>query len=153
MKVKKVVGICLKPLHSRVMPQNMSKKANNILTPAVIFLRLTDSEVSEGTQRLSTIFGLAQTMPTDHSAAIPLARVGARSYSTPRVFCYMQHTRETCQLSCTSIGATQEAVFCAAICAREFCTLALFMYYVNSLCSNHILYLWHKIITLYTTNF
>ena len=30
-KVKKFVGICLKRLHSRVMPRNMSEKANMLI--------------------------------------------------------------------------------------------------------------------------
>ena len=58
-KVKKFVGICLKPLRSRVMPRNMSDKANNANYSdlrTVSFLRLTRSKAPEGTQRLSTTF-------------------------------------------------------------------------------------------------
>ena len=61
-KVKKFVGICLKRLRSRVMPRNMSEKANMLIfrLTDVSFLRLTHSEGPEGTQRLSTTFSLAQ---------------------------------------------------------------------------------------------
>ena len=61
-KVKKLVGICLKPLRSGVMPRNRSEKpiANYSDIPAVSFLHLTHSEVPEGTQRLSTTFSLVQ---------------------------------------------------------------------------------------------
>ena len=62
-KVKIFVGICLKRLRSRVMPRNMSEKANNANYSdftGVRFLRLTHSEGPEGTQRLSTTFSLAQ---------------------------------------------------------------------------------------------
>ena len=61
------VGICLKRLHSRVMPQNMSDCYSDL--PVVSFLRLTYSEASEGTQRLSTTFSLAQMMPTDAASS------------------------------------------------------------------------------------
>ena len=66
-KVEKVVGICLKRLRSRFMPRNMSEKANMLIIPTC-FLGLTYSEVPESTQRLSTTFSLAQTMPTDVSS-------------------------------------------------------------------------------------
>ena len=47
-----------------------------------------------------------------------------------------------------------EVLFLRRDLRRGFCTLVLLcIYYVNSLCSKHLLYLWHKIITLYTTNF
>ena len=58
MNVKKFVGIFLKRLRPRVMPRNMSDCYSDL--PAVSFLRLTPSEVPEGTQRLSTTFSLAQ---------------------------------------------------------------------------------------------
>ena len=63
-KVEIFVGICLKRLRSRVIPRNISEKANNYANysdlPAFSFLRFIHSEALEGTQRLLTTFSLAQ---------------------------------------------------------------------------------------------
>ena len=48
--------------------ERKSQYANYSDLPAVSFLGLTYSEAPEGTQRLSTTFSLAQTMPTDVSS-------------------------------------------------------------------------------------
>ena len=45
--------------------ERKSQYANYSDLPAVSFLGLTYSEAPKGTQRLSKIFSLAQTMPTD----------------------------------------------------------------------------------------
>ena len=79
-KVKIFVGICLKPLRSRVMPRNKSEEANMLIIPtsAVSFLRLTHSEASEG---YPTIVNNIQPCPK-LCLPMPLAYVGARTDST-----------------------------------------------------------------------
>ena len=81
-KVKKIVGICLKRLRSRVMPRNMSEKAN------MLIIRLTRCQLSPlDTQRRAigypTIVNNIQPCPK-LCLLMPLARVGARTDSTTR---------------------------------------------------------------------
>ena len=77
-KVKKFVGICLKRLRSRVMPRNMSEKANMQIfrLTDVSFLRLTHSEGLEVVNNIQPCSKLYLLMP--------LARVGARTDSIIR---------------------------------------------------------------------
>ena len=84
-KVKTFVGICLKPLHLRVMPRNRSERANNY---ANVF-RLTRCQLSPfDTQRSTrgylTIVNNIQPCPK-LCLLMPLARVGARIDSTLRL--------------------------------------------------------------------
>ena len=93
---KYLVGICLKRLRSRVMPRNMSEKANMPIfrLTDVSFLRLTHSEGPEGTQRLSTTFSLHSCQPSRNSLdcpangqCVPLSRelgVLSRVFGFPR---------------------------------------------------------------------
>ena len=79
-KVKKFVGICLKRLRSRVMPRNMSEKAN------ILIIQTYSRSVSPlGTQRSAkgypTIVNNIQPCPK-RCLLMPLARVGARTDST-----------------------------------------------------------------------
>ena len=50
--------------------ERKSQYANYSGLPTVSFLRLMYSEAPEGTQRFSTTFSLAQTMPTDVSSPL-----------------------------------------------------------------------------------
>ena len=81
-KVKKFVGICLKRLRSRVMPRNMSEKAN------MLIFRLTRGRLSPlDTQRSArgypTIVNNVQPCPK-RCLLMQLVRVGARTDSTTR---------------------------------------------------------------------
>ena len=58
-----------------------SQYANYSDLPAVSFLRLTHSEEQEGTQRLSTAFSLAKTMPTDATSPCWGENTAPRVYS------------------------------------------------------------------------
>ena len=87
-KVKTFVGICLKPLRSRVMPRNRSEKANMLI---VSFLCLTHSEVSEG---YPMIVNNIQPCPKRFLLML-LARVGARTDSTT----HLQLQREAWPIS------------------------------------------------------
>ena len=81
-KVKKFVAICLKLLRSRVMPRNMSEKAN------MLIFRLTRGQLSPlGTQRSArgcpTIVNNIRPCPK-RCLLMLLARVGARTECTTR---------------------------------------------------------------------
>ena len=82
MNVKKIVGICLKRLRSRVMPRNTSEKAN------MLMFRLTRGQLSPLDGRRSargypTIVNNIQPCPK-RWLLMPLVRIGVRTDSTTR---------------------------------------------------------------------
>ena len=79
-KVKIFVGICLKRLHSRVMPRNMSEKANMLIIQTYSRSAFSAGHTAKRqvTQRLSTTFSLCP----KRYLLMPLARVGARTDSS-----------------------------------------------------------------------
>ena len=82
MNVKKIVGICLKRLRSRVMPRNTSEKAN------MLIFRLTRGQLSPLDGRRSargypTIVNNIQPCPK-RWLLMPLVRIGVRTDSTTR---------------------------------------------------------------------
>ena len=106
--VKKFVGICLKQLHSRIMQQNTSEKANMLISRlARGQLSLLDTQQSaKVTQRVSTIFSLAQ---KDAYSCSYIVSVGVRtdSYDVRHgqvsqhahwhsTQCYMQYAMRVC---------------------------------------------------------
>ena len=81
-KVKKFVAICLKLLRSRVMPRNMSEKAN------MLIFQLTRGQFSpldtqRSVKRYPTIVNSIRPCPK-RCLLMALARVGARTDSTTR---------------------------------------------------------------------
>ena len=79
-KVKIFVGICLKRLHSRVMPRNMSKKANMLIIPTYRG-QLSPLDTQRSARGYPTIVNNIQPCPK-RCQLMPLARVGARTDST-----------------------------------------------------------------------
>ena len=80
-KVKTFVGICLKLLRSRVMPRNMSKKANNMLIIPTYRCQLSPLDTQRRARGYPTIVNNIQPCPK-HCILMQLARVGARTDST-----------------------------------------------------------------------
>ena len=80
MKVKKFVGICLKRLRSRVMPRNMSEKANMLIIPTYR-CQLSPLDTQRRASGYPTIVNNIQPCPK-LCLLMPLARVGARTGST-----------------------------------------------------------------------
>ena len=107
MNVKKFVGICLKRLRSRVMPQNTSEKAN------MLIYRLTRGQLSpldaqRNVRGYPGIVNNIQPCPK-RCLLMLLARVGARTDSTThaattrgvanfraRVLAYVQYAPRVC---------------------------------------------------------
>ena len=81
-KVKKFVGICLKRLRSRVIPRNMSEKANMLIIPTPR-RQLSTLDTQRSTRRYPTIVNNIQPCPK-RCLLMPLARVAARTDSTTR---------------------------------------------------------------------
>ena len=79
-KVKKFVGICLKQLRSRVMPRNMSEKANMLIIPTYR-CQLSPLDTQRRARGYPTIVNNIQPCPK-LCLLMPLARVGARTDST-----------------------------------------------------------------------
>ena len=79
-KVKKFVGICLKRLGSRVMPRNMSEKANMLIIPTYR-CQLSPLDTQRRARGYPTIVNNIQPCPK-LCLLMPLARVGARTDST-----------------------------------------------------------------------
>ena len=79
-KVKKFVGIFLKRLRSRVMPRNMSEKANMLIIPTYR-CQLSPLDTQRRARRYPTIVNNIQPCPK-LCLLMPLARVGARTDST-----------------------------------------------------------------------
>ena len=76
-KVKKFVGICLKRLRSRVMPRNMSEKANMLICPT----QLSPLDTQRRVRGYPTIVNNIQPCPK-LCLLMPLARVVARTDGT-----------------------------------------------------------------------
>ena len=81
-KVKKFVGICLKRLRSRVIPRNISEKANMLIIPTPR-RQLSPLDTQRSTRRYPTIINNIQPCPK-RCLLMPLARVAARTDSTTR---------------------------------------------------------------------
>ena len=79
-KVKIFVGICLKRLRSRVMPRNMSEKANMLIIPTYR-CQLSPLDTQRRARGYPTIVNNIQPCPK-LCLLIPLARVVARTDST-----------------------------------------------------------------------
>ena len=99
-KVKKFVGICLKRLRSRVMPRNMSEKANMLIIPTYR-CQLSPLDTQRRARGYLTIVNNIQPCPK-LCLLMPLARVGARTDSTMSLL-YSYNARRG-QLPCTRIG-------------------------------------------------
>ena len=82
-KVKKFVGICLKQLRSRVMPRNMSEKANMLIIPTYR-CQLSPLDTQRRVRGYLTIVNSIQPCPK-LCLLMPLAHVGARTDSTPQL--------------------------------------------------------------------
>ena len=93
-KVKTLVGICLKRLRSRVMPRNMSEKANMLIIPTYR-CQLSPLDTQRRARGYPTIVNNIQPCPK-LCLLMPLARVGARTDSTTS---QLQLQREAWQTS------------------------------------------------------
>ena len=111
-KVKKFVGICLKRLCSRVMPRNMSEKANMLNIPTYR-CQLSPLDTQQRAIGYPTIINNIQPCPK-LCLLMPLARVGARTDSTTS---YSYNAR--CgQLPRTRIGIVRSTRARHAVCAE-----------------------------------
>ena len=97
-KVKKIVGIFLKPLRSRVMPRNMSEKANMLII-LTYRCQLSPLDTQRRVRGYPTIINNIQPCPK-LCILMLLAHVGARTESTTR---YSYNARRG-QLPRTRIG-------------------------------------------------
>ena len=79
-KLKKFVGICLKRLRLRVIPRNMSEKANMLIIPTYR-CQLSPLDTQRRARGYPTIVNNSQPCPK-LCLLMPLARVGARTDST-----------------------------------------------------------------------
>ena len=73
-KVKKFVGICLKRLRSRVIPRNMSEKANMLIIPTYPRSAFSTGHTAKHQKVPNDCqphSALPKTMPTDASLALP----------------------------------------------------------------------------------
>ena len=122
-KVKKFVGICLKQLRSRVMPRNMSEKANMLIFISTYRCQLSPLDTQRRTRGYPTIVN-NQPCPKLY-LLMPLARVGARTDSTTS---YSYNARRD-QLPRTRIGiySTQDSSKTCSIYAPRVCTSVLFI--------------------------
>ena len=78
-KVEKFVGICLKRLRSRVMPRNMSEKANMLIQ--LTHGQLSPLDTQRSTRGYPMIVNNIQPCPK-RCLLMPLARIGVRTEST-----------------------------------------------------------------------
>ena len=111
-KVKKFVGICLKRLRSRVMPRNMSEKANMLIIPTYR-CQLSPLDTQRRARGYPTIVNNIQPCPK-LCLLMPLARVGARTDSTTS---YSYNARRG-QLPRTRIGIVRRTRARHAVCAE-----------------------------------
>ena len=131
---QKICGICLKRLRSRVMPRNMSEKANMLIIPTyrgqlspLDICTVKRQRVPNDCQQHSA---LPKTMLTDAS----LARCGARTDSTTQL-------REAWPISAhahwhSTQDSTQDMQY-----APRVCTLVLFIMYCTTHYRNMFLFL------------
>ena len=120
-KVKKFVGICLKRLCSRIMPRNMSEKANMLIIPTYR-CQLSPLDTQRRTRGYPTIINNIQPCPK-LCLLMPLARVGARTDSTTS---YSYNARRG-QLPRTRIGIVRRTRARHAD-APRVCTLVLSLF-------------------------
>ena len=113
-KVKKFVGICLKRLRSRVMPRNMSEKANMLIIPTYR-CQLSPLDTQRRARVYPTIVNNIQPCPK-LCLLMPLARVGARTDSTMSLL-YSYNARRG-QLPRTRIGIVRSTRARHAVCAE-----------------------------------
>ena len=102
-KIKKVVGICLKRLRSRVMPRNMSEKANMLIIPTYR-CQLSPLDTQQRARGYPTIVNNIQPCPK-LCLLMPLARDGTR-------------TARRGQLPRTRIGIVRRTRARHAVCAE-----------------------------------
>ena len=112
-KVKKFVGICLKRLRSRVMPRNMSEKANMLIIPTYRY-QLSPLDTQRRARRYPTIVNNIQPCPK-LCLLMPLARAEARELTAPRVYSYNARRG---QLPRTRIGIVRRIRARHAVCAE-----------------------------------
>ena len=113
MKVKKFVGICLKRLHSRVMPRNMSEKANMLII-LTYRCQLSPLDTQRRARGYPTIVNNIHPCPK-LCLLMPLARVGARTDCTTS---YSYNARRG-QLPRTCIGIVRRTRARHAVCMRR----------------------------------
>ena len=111
-KVKKFVGICLKRLRSRVMPRNMSEKANMLIIPTYR-CQLFPLDTQRRARGYPTIINNIHPCPK-LCLLMPLARVGVRTDSTTS---YSYNARRG-QLPRTRIGIVRRTRARHAVCAE-----------------------------------
>ena len=111
-KVKKFVGICLKRLRSRIIPRNMSEKANMLIIPTYR-CQLSPLDTQRRARGYPTIVNNIQPCPK-LCLLMPLARVGARTDSTTS---YSYNARRG-QLPRTRIGIVRRTRARHAVCAE-----------------------------------
>ena len=111
-KVKKFVGICLKRLRSRVMPRNMSEKANMLIIPTYRY-QLSPLDTQRRARGYPTIVNNIQPCPK-LCLLMLLARVGARTDSTTS---YSYNARRG-QLPRTHIGIVRRTRARHAVCTE-----------------------------------
>ena len=110
-KVKKFVGICLKRLRSRVMPRNVSQKANMLIIPTYR-CQLSPPDTQRRARGYPTIVNNIQPCPK-LCLLMPLAHVGAGTDSTTS---YSYNARRG-QLPRTRIGIVRRTRARNAVCA------------------------------------
>ena len=120
------MGICLKRLRSRVMPRNMSEKANMLIIPTYR-CQLSPLDTQRRTRGYPTIVNNIQPCPK-LCLLMPLARVEARTDSTTSYSCSARHG----QLPRTRIGIVRRTRAIHAVCA-EGLHFSAFHYYIISL--------------------
>ena len=123
-KVKKFVGICLKRLRSRVMPRNMSEKANMLIIPTYrCQLSPLDTAMGRGYPN-----GVNNIQPCPKLCLLmPLAHVGAKTDSTT------SYNARRGQLPRTRIGIVRGSRARHAVCAEGLHFSAFHIYYVYSI--------------------
>ena len=109
-KVKKFVGIFLKRLRSRVIPRNMSEKANMLIIPTYR-CQLSPLDTQRRARGYSTIANNIQPCPK-LCILMQLARVGARTDSTT------SYNARRGQLPRTRIGIVRKTRARQAVCAE-----------------------------------
>ena len=111
-KVKKFVGICLKLLHSGVMPRNMSEKANMQIS-RLTRGQLSPLDIQRSARGYPTIVNNIQHCPK-RCLPMPLPRVGARTDSIMR----FSYNARRGQLPRTRIGIVRSTRARHAVCAE-----------------------------------
>ena len=123
-KVKKFVGICLKRLRSRVMPRNMSEKANMLIIPTYR-CQLSPLDIQRRARGYPTIVNNIQSCPK-LCLLMLLARVEARTDSTTS---YSYYNARRGQLPRTRIGIIRRTRARHALCAEGLHFSAFHYYY------------------------